>query len=148
MKTKMKKALTALLFVIGLGWATQASAQVYVSSDSLTVTITPNANYSLDIDTTVMTMNLGTLDLDYTTYTITPATVTIGSSFATTDVRVLTQITGGWSLDANTASRETDALQAWGVFTDTGVPSSPVSAGLGSGSGLAADAFFRRGRMS
>ena len=130
---KTKTWLAALGVILGLGWTTDASAYVFVSSDSLTVTITPNANYSLDIDTATASLDLGVLALDASTFTVKPATVTIGSSFATTDVRVLTQITGGWTLDANTATREDDALQAWAVFSDTGLPSSPVSAGAFSG---------------
>jgi len=128
----LKNAVIALLLL-----ASAAGAQS-ASSDSVTVTVTPDAYYAIEIDTTGVTMDLGTLDLDYTTYTIKPATVTIESTFAATDVRVLTQITGGWSLDADASSRETDALQAWAVFTDTGIPSQPVTAGAFSGTAFGA----------
>ena len=120
---RTKRWWLALGVALGMGWVQEASAYVpvFVSSDSLTITITPNANYTLDLDTTNATLDLGVVSLDVDTYTVKPATVSIGSTFATTDVRVVTQISGGWTLDTNTASKETDALQAWAVFTDTSV---------------------------
>lgn len=125
---RTKRWWLALGVALGISWAQEASAYVpvFVSSDSLTITITPNAQYRLDIDTTNTSLDLGFVDLAQDTFTVKPATVTIGSTFATTDVRIVTQISGGWSLDTNTASNESDFLQAWGVFTDTSVASTPA----------------------
>ena len=128
MKT-WKKWLGGLAVGIGLTLAATPARAVYVSSDSLTVTITPNAAYALDITTgsPLGFLDLGNVALGASTFTIAPATVTIGSSFATTDVRIVTQITGGWSLDTQSAvAPAADTLQAWAVFTDTGVPANPT----------------------
>ena len=133
MRPKSRKWLAALGIALGVGWAQKASAYtpLFVSSDSLTITITPNAQYRLDIDTTNSSLDLGFVDLDQDTFTVKPATVTIGSTFATTDVRVVTQISGGWTLDTNTASKEQNALQAWGVFTDTSAATTGAVQALG-----------------
>ena len=132
-----KRWWMALGVALGLGWAGQASAYDYtgkfVSTDSLTITITPAASYRIDIDTTNSSLDLGLVSLDVDTFTVLPATVTIGSTYATTDVRVVTQISGGWSLDTDTSNKEADFLQAWGVFTDTSVAASPVGGGAFSG---------------
>ena len=125
-----KRWWLALGVALGLGWAGQASAYVFVSSDSLTITITPAASYRIDIDTSNSSFALGLVDLDASTYTVKPATVTIGSTYATTDVRVVTQISGGWFLDTDTSNKEADYLQAWGVFTDTSVINNVTVQGL------------------
>jgi len=130
---KTKRWLWPLLIAaLGMVWAPRAQA-VFVSSDSLTITIQPNAFYQLDMDTATASLNLGIVDLDASTYTVRPATVTIGSTFATTDVRIFAGIVGGWTLDIDSTTRETDALQAWAVFTDTSLASRPTSPGAFSG---------------
>jgi hypothetical protein len=132
---KTNKTWRALGLLLGLTWLFSAPAQA-ATSDSLTVTITPNAAYALDIDTASVVLNLGTVDLGASTQTVTPATVTIQSSYATTDITILGQvISGGWTLDANTASDESDALKAWAVFTDTSVATMPTSGVEGAFSG-------------
>ena len=137
-----KRWWMALGVALGLGWAGRASAYVpvWVSSDSLTITITPAASYRIDIDTSNSSFALGSVDLDASTYTVKPATVTIGSTYATTDVRVVTQISGGWLLDTDTSNKEADRLQAWGVFTDTSVATTAaVQASPGAFSGTTPD---------
>ncbi|MEK7388951.1 MAG: hypothetical protein AAB036_04570 [Elusimicrobiota bacterium] len=140
MKTTTRRWLASLVLLIGLGWAGKASAApVFVSSDSLTITITPNAQYRIDIDTFNSSLDLGFVDLDQDTFTVKPATVTVGSTFATTDIRVVTQIAGGWTLDPDTSNKEQNALQAWGVFTDTSIAASPGGAGAFSGTSFGAN---------
>jgi hypothetical protein len=101
-------------------------------SDSLTVTITPNAFYAVDIDTSNFAgMNLGTVDLAASTQTVLPSTVTIQSTYATTDLRLQGAITSSgtpWTFDADTSSNESDSLQAWGVFTTIAHSSAPAQA--------------------
>ena len=121
---RLKNAVLAMVLALAASGSARAA-----SSDTVTITIVPDAYYAIEIDTAAASLDLGVVDLDGTTFTVRPATVTIESTFAATDVRVLTQVSGGWTLDANTASREADALQAWAVFTDTGVAASPASAG-------------------
>ncbi len=136
----MKKATRwTLALALCLGLAKTASA-VEVS-DSLTATIRPNAFYAVDIATagTVEALALGTVDLAASTQTVSPATVTVQSTFNETELTLIGDITCSgvctpWSFDANDASGETNALQAWAVFTDTGTSVMPAK-GAGGFSG-------------
>ncbi len=127
----MKKIIWALTIALGLGAVPGAMAAS--NTDTLTVTIRPNAFYSVVIDTGPPTfLNLGNVDLAATTATVHPATVTIESSYATTDLTLGGNITSGgtaWTFDANTGSNELDSLQAWAVFTDTGIAANPGQTG-------------------
>lgn len=133
MKTKGRtKGWTALgaLLLLGTLLAGKAQAQ---SSDSLTVTITPNAQYIVDVDTNPSAgdwLNLGSVNLGASTWTVRPATVTVQSTYASTELALQgTMLSGGWTLDADTATNEADSLKAWSVFTDTSVAASPSQAG-------------------
>ena len=122
---RMKAAFIAL--AAGLGLTAQAQGGV---TDSLTVTITPNAFYSVTITTpSAAQMDLGSVDLGASTWTVRPATVTINSSYAGTDLKLQGGVSGGWAFDGNTATSEADSLQAWAVFTDTSVGGVPSQSG-------------------
>ncbi|MEQ1918989.1 MAG: hypothetical protein ABL955_07300 [Elusimicrobiota bacterium] len=127
MKTPMKMWLAATALLVGL--AGQASA---IDTDSLTVTITPTASYSLTVSTNPGSgdwLNLGTVGLGLSTFTVRPATVTVTSSYAQTDLTIIgTVLSGGWTLGANSAALGNDELAAWAVFTDTSVMASPAQA--------------------
>ncbi len=126
MKRAIKVAL-ALAFGFGLSHVAQAAV-----TDSLTVTITPNAFYSVDIDTANVVLDLGTVDLAASTQTVQPSTVTIDSTYATTDLRLQGFISSAgtpWTFDADTSSNEGDALQAWGVFTTIAHTTAPAQSG-------------------
>src|SRR5688572_69595 len=101
---RLSKAALALGFALGL-YVNNASA---ADNDSLTVTITPNAFYAVDIDTAGIVMNLGSVALSASTQTVMPATVTIQSTYATTDLTLIGAITapGGtaWTFDASSAT--------------------------------------------
>jgi len=123
MKSLLKRAA---VLAVALGLLAQARAAV---SDSLTVTITPNAFYAVDIDTANVVLDLGTVDLAASTQTVQPSTVTIQSTYATTDLRLQGAISSAgtpWTFDADTSSNESDALQAWGVFTTVARSSAPT----------------------
>jgi len=127
-ETQMKSYLKrAAVLGLALGLFAQVHAAV---SDSLTVTITPNAFYAVDIDTSNFSgMDLGTVDLAASTQTVLPSTVTIQSTYATTDLRLqgaIASVGTPWTFDANTASNESDSLQAWGVFTSVARSSAPT----------------------
>ena len=108
MKSMLKRAA---VLAVALGFTTLARAAV---SDSLTVTITPNAFYAVDIDTSNFAgMNLGTVDLAASTQTVLPSTVTIQSTYATTDLRLQGSIASAgtpWTFDADTSSNQDDSL--------------------------------------
>lgn len=124
-----RAAVRFLGLALGLFLAQTAAAQVS-DKDALTVTITPNAYYAVVITTTAPnSLNLGLVNLAASTYTVRPATVTITSTFASTDLTLEGRmLSGNWSFDANTASNEADSLQAWALFTDTGAASVPADA--------------------
>ena len=112
-----------------IGFAAQVRAAV---SDSLTVTITPNAFYAVDIDTANVSLNLGTLALSASTQTVHPSTVTIQSTYATTDLKLQGAIASAgtpWSFDTATASEEADSLAAWATFTSVARSSAPAQGG-------------------
>ncbi|MBI2384862.1 MAG: hypothetical protein HYV14_02495 [Elusimicrobia bacterium] len=126
MRTKGRRWLGALALSLGLAGTAWADA-----SDSLTVTIVPGAAYAVDIDTALVVLNLGTVNLSGSTFTVSPATVQVNSSYAATDLTIAASVlSGGWTLDANTATNENDALKAWAVFSDTSVTNAATLAGL------------------
>src|SRR4051812_1936116 len=100
MNTLKKVAVVLLLSTV---FATHAKA---ATSDLLTVTITPNASYAVDIDTQNVTLNLGTVALGATVQTMRPSTVTVQSTYASTDLRLQGSIAVGsgqvWSFDGDT----------------------------------------------
>ena len=99
------------------------------STDSLTISILPNAYYAVDIDTANVTLNLGTVDLGASTQTVHPSTVSIQSTFATTDLRVQEAISSGgtpWSFDTDSTTIETDGLAVWATFTSIERSSAPT----------------------
>ena len=128
--------MAVLALGIGLGLTGGAQAQVQTSSDSLTVTITPNAYYALQITTaaggvsSTGGMDLGSVNLSASTYTVHPATLTVYSTYATTDLQLTGQIntSGGtaWQFDQNTSNMELDKLASWALFTDTSVATTPI----------------------
>lgn len=130
----MNKRAAAWLFgaALGLALAGRAAAQVS-DKDALTVTITPNAYYAVTVTTGAAAyLNLGLVNLAASTYTAHPATVTITSTYAGTDLRLQgVMLSGNWLFDADTTTNESDRLQAWALFTDTGTAA-----------GVPADAFF------
>jgi hypothetical protein len=141
--TKRKRSWTWTLATLGLVWAGTAGASAQ-NVDSLTVTVTPNASYSLTLSTSLAANSfaLGSVNLAASTFTVSPATVTVTSSYATTGLTLQGLLTGGWTLEtANTAALAQDKLAAWAVFTDTGVSVAATVAGeAGAFSGTAADA--------
>lgn len=121
MSAKTATLVLALAAALSLGRAARAQVS---SSDSLTINIAPNAYYALEIDTSTMLMNLGNVDLGQSTHTVTPATVTVHSTYAQTDLKLTGQIDSSgaaWTFDGDTSSGEADKLAVWAVFTDTGV---------------------------
>ncbi len=126
MKRASKVAL-ALAFGLGLSAVSHAA-----SSDTLTVTITPNAFYSVDIDTANVSLNLGTVALGASTQTVQPATVTVLSTYLTTDLKLQGAITAAsdpWSFDDVTTSSEADKVATWATFTSVQRSSAPAQTG-------------------
>ena len=129
MKTQ-KRRLAALALALGLTCGRAASA---ADKDSLTVTITPIAAYGVLVTTTNVGLDLGSVALNASTQTVKPSTITVTSSWATTNL-TLTGIMGGtgtpWTFSPNTAVAGNNQLQTWAVFTDT---SSSVMPAQGAG---------------
>lgn len=149
MKTQGRtKGWTVLgaLALLGTLFVGQASA---AQSDSLTVTITPVAAYEVDITTggdSDPLLNLGSVNLGASTFTVNVTTVEVRSSYATTELSVRAQvISGGFSIDTDTTSQETDALQAWAIFTDTSIVTT-AAAQAGTGDFDASDLLFTTNR--
>jgi hypothetical protein len=115
-----------LAFVLGLVVSKAHAAD----NDSLTVTITPNAFYAVDIDTASVVLDLGSMALSASTQTVQPATVTIQSTYAQTDLTLIGNITapGGtpWTFDASSASVNPNELAAWATFTTVSRSSAPI----------------------
>ncbi len=124
-----------LALALCLGAAKTANA---ATTGSLTATIRPTAVYALTIDTaaTVGALALGDVGLGASTQTVRPATVTVTSSFAQTELTLqgstdCTPACTPWTFDDNDTSGESNALQAWAVFTDTGTSLMPSKGGTG-----------------
>ncbi len=141
MKTKMRRwrtaALAAGLCMAGLS-VKPVSAQATTTA-SLTVTITPSASYSLSITTgSTAAMNLGSVGLNSSTFTVSPATVTVTSSYAYTGLTLQGAITSpsgtAWTFATSGAiSGAQDTLGTWAVFTDTSVPWGTLGTTLNTG---------------
>lgn len=126
---RVMKLMIALVFGLGLVKSVQAA-----TSDSLTVTIQPNVFYDVSIATTDADLNLGQVALGASTQTVSPATVTINSTYLNTDLTLAGVInnTGAgldWQFDADTTSQESDFLAAWATFTSTTLASAPAQGG-------------------
>jgi len=123
------KLMIALVFGLGLISSVQAA-----QSDSLTVLIQPNVFYDVSIATTDADLNLGQVALGASTQTVSPATITINSTYLETDLKLDAAInnTGAglsWQFDADTTSQESDFLAAWATFTSTTMGSAPAQGG-------------------
>ena len=126
MKRVMKLAV-ALGLVLGLSKGVMAQ-----TSELLTVTIQPNAFYSLLIDTDTGGLNLGQVNLSASTQTVLPATVTINSTFATTDIRldgVIASAGTPWTFDDDTTSIEGEKLATWATFSAVTHTTAPAQGG-------------------
>jgi hypothetical protein len=120
----LHKILMALGLIIGLASLSRAA-----STDALTVTIRPNAFYSFTLSTANIGLDLGTVALAASTQTVSPATVTITSTFLTTDLQLsgfITSVGTPWTFDNDTTSNEADKLQAWVTFTGTQLSTFPA----------------------
>lgn len=129
MKKHMQKLLAAIVVSLGLA----GSAQAGIPSDALTVTIRPNAFYAVTISTIDVALDLGTVALSASTQTVVPATVTIQSTYASTDLTMQGVIAspgaGDWSFDSNTANDEANSLAAWATFTSVARTTAPAQGG-------------------
>lgn len=127
-RTKGWGVLGALLLLGALSGAAQAA-----TSDSLTVTIRPTAQYSVDIATATNgnLLDLGNVALGASTFTVNVTTVEVQSTYSATDLTIQAQvISGGWSIDGDTTTQNTDAVQAWAVFTDTSIATTAAAQAL------------------
>lgn len=121
---RIRKLALAIALAIGFGKVAHAGVQ-----DQLMVTITPNAFYSVVVSTLNVNLNMGTVALGASTQTVKPSTITITSSFATTDLKLQGAITSGgtpWTFDNDATSTETDKLATWATFTSVARSSVPA----------------------
>ena len=126
----MKRILKVVLtLTFGLGLVSFAQAAI---NDRLTVTIMPNAYYSVEVDTETVALDLGAVDMSASTQTVSPATVTINSTYATTDLKLQGAIAASanpWSFDDDSASAEANQIAAWATFTSVERSSAPTQTG-------------------
>ncbi len=122
MKKWLRSVMAALVVTLTMG---VIGVQAAVT-DGLTITITPTAGYDVDIDTTNVTLSFpgAAVDTDYNV--VLPATVTINSSLATTELQMDATMSGGWTLGSSNAL---DTLQAWALFTSTAITTIPAKSG-------------------
>ena len=134
MRTHMKKLVgLASGLLLALGMLVMDAATVHadydLSNDSaaIVIRIRPNIDRSVTISTSDVGMDLGYVGMGNSTWTIHPATVTIGGSIGNTELNLSADITGGWVFSnfqtlESTASSE-NQLNAWIQFTgvSTGV---------------------------
>ena len=125
MKRLIALILAATVFPVAAAHAAEA--------DSLTITVRPNAYYAVEIDTGGLTsIDLGTVALGASTQTVHPATVTVQSTYASTDLRLKGGVTStgfAWQFDDDTGTQEEDRLAAWATFTDVARSSAPPQSG-------------------
>ncbi len=126
---RMKRLMAALAVSCGIAGTVHAG----IPSDALTVTIRPNAYYAVTISTDDALLDLGTVALAVTTQTVSPATVTIQSTYAQTDLVLQGFIesagAGDWTFDASSASVVANEIAAWATFTSIARSSAPAQTG-------------------
>ena len=153
MRTHMKKlvGLASGLFLALAMNAAWVHADFDTSNDSaaIVIRIRPNIDRSVTISTGNVGMDLGYVGMGNSTWTIHPATVTIGGTIGNTELNVSADITGGWVFNnyqtfESTAGAE-NMLNAWVQFTGVSTGIAPVQdyeyfrVGSTSGCKIAAD---------
>ena len=119
---KKLRGLLMLAFMVGVTgqlWA--------INPDGLTITIKPTVGYAVDIDTGSCSLTFNSAALNLPDYVVMPATVTIESTWATTDLQLDAALTGGWSISS--ATDTANALQVWVLFSSTTVDTIPAKSG-------------------
>ncbi len=111
---------------------TPVHADFDISNDSaaLVIRIRPNIDRSVTIATGDVHMDLGYVTMGASTWTIRPATVTIGGNISNTELSLTAQIFGGWVFDntqtiTSTASAE-NVLLAYVQFTGVSTGIAPA----------------------
>ena len=133
MKTQ-KRWLAALGMALGMALVSvRPAGATGANSDSVTVTISPLASYLLLVSTGSPTggLSLGTVDALISTFTVNPTTVTVYSSYAQTGIELEGLLSGGMTLETNSANLATDSdkMSVWAVFSDTGLAAAPTAGG-------------------
>jgi len=146
MKTHMKRLVgLASGWILALGLLVMNAAPVHADYDTsndsaaIVIRIRPNVDRSVTISTGNVGMDLGYVGMNGSTWTINPATVTVGGSIGNTELNISADITGGWVFNnfqtyESTAGSE-NQLNAWVQFTG-------VSTGIAPAQG---DEYFRTG---
>ena len=136
MRTHMKKLVGLASTVLALGLLVMSPAPVQadfdISNDSaaMVIRIRPNIDRSVTISTGDVGMDLGYVTMGASTWTIHPATVTIGGNINNTELSLTAQISGGWVFDntqtvTSTASAE-NVLLAFVQFTGVSTGIAPA----------------------
>jgi hypothetical protein len=119
--------------------------KVVHAGDNIVITITPSAYYAVDLATDSVQVDLGTVTMSGSTQTVSPATASITSTYASTDLRIqgsINSVGANWSFDGATGSIEPNSIAAWAVFTSTTRQSAPSQGGgyfSGTSTGAASD---------
>ena len=137
MRTHMKKLVgLASGWLLALGLLVMNSAPVHADYDTandsaaIVIRIRPNVDRSVTISTGDVGMDLGYVGMGNSTWTIHPATVTIGGSIGNTELNLSADITGGWVFNSfqtyeSTAGSE-NQLNAWVQFAGVSTGIAPA----------------------
>ena len=121
----MKRVLTTLMVLgITLGFVRVVQA---AQTDNIHITIAPNAFYDITIASGDVGVALGTVELSASSATVAPATITINSTYAETDLSITGSVDGGWSFDTSSNSVVANEIAAWVAFTAISRTSAPVA---------------------
>jgi hypothetical protein len=131
-KPKWLKAILAVgTLAVGMIWMGEHMAYAYTDSistnnvNALTVRITPNADRGVEISSGNVNLNLGTVDMTVSTYTTSPATVTIVGNMTSAELTLAARILGGWNFDSTPVTAESDKLATWALFSAIAITSAP-----------------------
>lgn len=118
------------------GWSPafghQTEAGPAPNFDSLRITIHPAVDRGVDIDTAAVSLDLGPVAMLQSTFTVTPATVTILGTDAVQELdisAVITSLGPPWNFDltpsTDATNGEIDALAMYALFSETSVAAPP-----------------------
>ena len=137
MRTRMKKlaGLASGIF-LALGLLVMNSAPVHADADpsndsaAMVIRIRLNVDRSVTIATGDVGMDLGYVTMGASTWTIHPATVTIGGNISNTELSLAAQISGGWVFDntqtVTSTAGSANVLHAWAQFTSVSTGLAPA----------------------
>ena len=147
---KQRKLLVLLAAVAGLGlWARPAEAA------NFTITVAPSVSMNVQVTTDTVQWNMAgvvnnmtafSLAGGATDYMVRPATVTVTTAFADTELELNGAVGGGWTLSGNGDNTVLNNVAVTTLLSATSAAGAPVQGDYVNGTGVTGDQLTTGGR--